>query len=324
MTDMHSSATQRLMKHGDPVFQRWLGDECTPLHTDPFDGPYPNPPRDSPLSHALANTALDRGLILSFGDREDRSQPPLRYMELFDPQDKRSEHKAHWAGKLGKLKDQGFRLVFTDGTGREGHSAAGICSEGGYLGPLATVQDAELFAIALALEREEGVAIIILSDSRKATQIVYAMSSGDSPRSGIEKRIKAALHRRHKAHMDTAIAWVRGHIGIQGNSKADHTAALHSTIGQLSNSPWTATPSGLKAFSKAQRRLDRYTPSFGKSNTSWSQQALTAYTWLRTDKSPHATLVSTRTCPAPADTTHRMATTSPSTAPYTRKPGTLS
>lgn len=52
------------------------------------------------------------------------------------------------------------------------------------------------------------------------------MAKGATPKSRIEKEIKAALRRREALALDTGINWVRAHIGIQGNELAD----LHATF----------------------------------------------------------------------------------------------
>ena len=44
---------------------------------------------------------------------------------------------------------------------------------------------------------------------------------------------------------DTAVAWIRGHIGLEGNTIADHLAELHSHLGIVSLLPRTATHEGV-------------------------------------------------------------------------------
>ena len=146
-------------------------------------------------------------------------------------------------------------------------------SYGCYLGPRATVMDTELQTIALALSTEDSANTTILSDSHSAVSTTLALSQGAPPRSGIEKEIKNGLHRRHDAHWDTSISWVRSHIGIEGNEKADRLASFHSARGRLCR-PATrlSTPNGLRAISKKARSEARSLPSFG-SNTSWNRQA---------------------------------------------------
>jgi len=56
-----------------------------------------------------------------------------------------------------------------------------------------------------------------------------------TPRSGIEVQLTEALRKRE--HLDTAISWIRSHIGIEGNEKADDAAALASILGEIAGPP---------------------------------------------------------------------------------------
>lgn len=85
---------------------------------------------------------------------------------------------------------------------------------------------------------------------------------------------------------DIKIAWVRGHIGIEGNEKADYRATYESILGQIRGSPRTITEGGLRAASKAIRKAARTKEGFGKRRVEWSRQGLSAYTWMRCDRGP--------------------------------------
>jgi len=115
---------------------------------------------------------------------------------------------------IGTLLDGGWRLCYTDGTGREGQVAAGVFSEdrkanpsqtyGTFGGPLCSVADGERLAIALALEKEESNMIAIISDSQAAVHTVWNLSRGQPPRSDIELRIHQALRK------DSRERWLTG------------------------------------------------------------------------------------------------------------------
>ena len=70
--------------------------------------------------------------------------------------------------------------------------------------------------------------ICLVSDSQAAIQTVHNLSKGQPPRSQIESRIKDALRSPNK---DIGL-WVRGHIGIPGNKKADKRAEYESILGR--------------------------------------------------------------------------------------------
>ncbi|KAF8417719.1 hypothetical protein EV426DRAFT_682033 [Tirmania nivea] len=107
---------------------------------------------------------------------------------------------------------------------------------------------------------------------------------GAPPRSGIEREIKGLLHKR--AHRETAIGWVRSHIGIPGNEKADKRAAYESALGRIAGSQQVATAAGIRAAAKARRKDMRSEPGFGANRCLWHRHALSAYTWLRTNRGP--------------------------------------
>ena len=90
-----------------------------------------------------------------------------------------------------------------------------------------------------------------------------------------------------KGTTDTAIAWVRSHIGIPGNEEADALATWSSHLGQASNATRTVTEGGLRTTGKTERAATRRQPSFRLGTAvNWNRQALSAYTWMRTEKGP--------------------------------------
>ena len=104
--------------------------------------------------------------------------------------------------------------------------------------------DGERLAIALALEEEVSDMIDIVSDSQAAIQTVYNLNRGHRPRSHIECRIKAALKYQTT---DIGILWIRAHIGIPGNEKADKRAEYESILGAISGKDRIAGTSHLQS-----------------------------------------------------------------------------
>lgn len=80
--------------------------------------------------------------------------------------------------------------------------------------------------------------VCVLSDSTTAIHTALQLSQASTPRSSIETDLREALLARKN---DTAVAWIRGHIGLEGNTIADSLAELHSHLGVISLQPRTAT-----------------------------------------------------------------------------------
>jgi len=116
-----------------------------------------------------------------------------------------------------------------------------------------------------------------------ALNTTLQLSRGEPPRSGVEVEIKRSLlHRR----CPTAVAWIRGHIGITGNTRADLTAELHSHLGEIALHGRTTTHEGLRAASRSLRKSARTQAGFGSRRTDWHRHALSTYTWFRTERGP--------------------------------------
>ena len=155
---------------------------------------------------------------------------------------------------------------------------------GAFLGDLASVADGERKGLAIAIKQAPpNRKVCILSDSTTAIHTALQLSRGAPPKSGIETELKEAfLARQH----DTAVAWIRGHLGLEGNTIADDKAGLHAHLGVTALQQRTATHEGLKAASNRIRKELRTQPGFGTRRTDWHRHALSAYTWYRTERGP--------------------------------------
>jgi len=134
-----------------------------------------------------------------------------------------------------------------------------------------SIADSERMAIGMGCALE-GSMNFILTDSQAALRSVINLSKGQPPRSGIEREIKDFLVKR--SGEDTAIAWIRSHIGIPGNEKADKLASFTSTLGHISSADPVATEGGVRQTSKAVRASFRSGNGFGKRRTEWHRHAL--------------------------------------------------
>ena len=95
------------------------------------------------------------------------------------------------------------------------------------------------------------------------------------------------MNLRQDKGQDTAIAWVRAHIQIPGNEEADALAKWSSYLGETKGSNRTITAEGIRADGKRERATARSRETFrlGKA-VNWKRQAISAYTWMRTNKGP--------------------------------------
>ena len=154
---------------------------------------------------------------------------------------------------------------------------------------MATVAEAERKGILLSLEAlTQDDNIVLLSDSQAAIDTVMNLSLGQPPRSDIELAIKTQLRARNDRDQDTATAWVRAHIQIPGNEEADSLARHMSYLGEVTGSTRTVTEGGIRAKGKAERSKMRRREGFRLGTaTEWPRQALSAYTWTRTNRGPH-------------------------------------
>ena len=120
--------------------------------------------------------------------------------------------------------------------------------------------------------------------------LIYSLFVNIRPyqmRSGIERAIKQSLNLRQDKGQDTAIAWVRAHIQIPGNEEADALALFSSYVGQTKGSRRTITEGGIRAEGKQRRAALRNQKGLGLGRVvAWHRQAVSAYTWMRTNKGP--------------------------------------
>ena len=296
---LQGSWAARSVKSGDENVKRFLMADPSPGYHQWHDGSTPAPTLDSPICRAFHISDIPARedpaeplRDLSYGDATDSRTSSVQDLTIFEASQEESKKSSFWAPRLDALRDRGWRIAYTDGSGAEGVHAAGVHSEGTcgstpksygkYAGHTASVADAELLGICLALETEhQGRPLVIASDSQAALKTRFNLARGEPPRSGIETRIKDRLEGR-----EVGALWVRSHIGIPGDEKEDRRTALTGTLGTVKGEPDIVTYEGLRAKGKAQRAISRTGPGFGKRRTEWGKHALSAYTWTRTNKGP--------------------------------------
>ena len=94
--------------------------------------------------------------------------------------------------------------------------------------------------------------LFLLTDSMAAKQTLLNLSRGEPPRPEIERRIKEMC--RSRDHMDTCIPWIRSHIGIPGNEKADRLAQFTSILGRVRGDQETATEGAKSQGQRIQKK----------------------------------------------------------------------
>lgn len=87
-------------------------------------------------------------------------------------------------------------------------------------------------------------------------------------------------------HIELALLILQLHIGIEGNEEADRLAAFASALGQISLQTSLVTEGGIRQLSKAQRSRAKTASGYGVRRPEWNRHAMSAYTWLRTDRGP--------------------------------------
>ena len=142
----------------------------------------------------------------------------ITHMTIMHSEDDNSKYKLTWMVKVGELLDTGWTTAYSDGTGRELHTAGASAAftrrnalipepTHHYLGNAATVAGAERMGATLSLQSlHKDDTILLLSDSQAAVQTVVNLCQGQPPRTGIERQIKKLLTARQNLLQDTGNA----------------------------------------------------------------------------------------------------------------------
>ena len=226
-----------------------------------------------PIQRAFRATEAD-ATSLSYGNREDLTVIALTDLQLIDPRDTRSEHKVPWLTRIDEKLDEGWRLAYTDGWGQEGHTAyachrdfrregTGQHTTGGYLRQGATVADSERKGVAVALESDKDM-LLILTNSMAVKSSALNLARGAPSRSGVEQVIISSLCRIQALGLYTGISWISAHIRIAGNEIADRRASFESQRGHIAGEMGITMEGGIRQTAKATRADARSVATYGK------------------------------------------------------------
>ena len=156
---------------------------------------------------------------------------------------------------------------YSDGSRLGGAAAAGTTRDTQYLELHATVMDAEMLAICMALT--SGSKTIAL-DSQVAISRASQLYT-EPARSWIELQMqKAAL-------AGSTLMWVKGHSGVKGNEEADRRANLRAYGGRVMQLTEKITPEGIRQDFPIHSK---------PAHLSWLRKAVRGLTYNLTDRGP--------------------------------------
>ena len=183
--------------------------------------------------------------------------------------------------------------IYTDGSKGEGTlgMVAGAWFEqegrgqGTAVGTRATVWDGEIEGIKEAIRHCTPGPILILSVSQAAIKaVVKAGKRGRARTAALKEAIEGIAEKQQREggiEKPVTLAWIKAHIGINGNEMADKMAK-EATVHQGENK---VTEGGIKAVWQEMRRNERRVEGFGKGRViGWNRTSVTAYSHMRTGK----------------------------------------
>ena len=121
-------------------------------------------------------------------------------------------------------------MVYTDGSRdsdgrvRGGWYAPGNGAGSVAVGNIATVWDGEVAGICQALRMAPDVDVLVLSDSTAALRAIKRAADRGRGRSRDLVEVADEVGRRIAKGLSTQFEWVKAHVGVEGNERADQMA----------------------------------------------------------------------------------------------------
>ena len=156
---------------------------------------------------------------------------------------------------------------YSDGSRLDEAAAAATTKRAKYLGTYATVMDAEMTGVLLAIE--DGDSCVAL-DSQGAVQRLEQLYTQPA-RSWIEAQLQA------KNKEGCTVMWVRGHAGVKGNEIADSNARIRAYGGRVMHQPNVLTPAGIRHNHRNHCK---------GAHLKWTRKQLRGLTFIITDRGP--------------------------------------
>ena len=193
---------------------------------------------------------------------------------------------AVWERAIRKAGERRL-VVYTDGSrdsdGRVGGGwhAPGEGAGSVAVGSIATVWDREVAGIRQALRMAPDVDVQVLSDSTAAWRAVKQAADRGRGRSRELVEVVDEIGSRITKGLNTEFGWVKAHVGIDGNERADLMAKAGCRESLLPQ----VTEGGVRAYWKDVRSRERAQRGLGSGRVvRWNRRAILRYSHLRVGK----------------------------------------
>ena len=207
-------------------------------------------------------------------------------VDVVDLGPSKSSTCAIWERAIKEAGDQRL-VVYTDGSrdsdGRVGGGwhAPGNGAGSVTVGSIATLWDGEMAGIPQALRMAPDVDVLVLSDSTAALQAIKQATDKGRGRSRDLVEVVDEVGRRVTKGLSTQFGWVKAHVGVGGNKRADlmaKTGCRESLLPQV-------TEGGVRAYWKDVHSRERAQRGLGSGRVvRWNRRAVLRYTHLRVGK----------------------------------------